>query len=621
MALSAIAKLLEDRRQKITGDSLFWRRLPPIFELRVPASVSLDGATSFLFPLPMPPRSLDISYPFAVEVSPTANAGVVVERNGVITRDIRIAGTMGQRVKPYQGSHFGSIIPKNRRVSTSEVASKTVPNVGISGHRFLLHLRDNIFGLYSELTQDPETAEETRLILHIPKDGLSLVVEPRTVTFPRDAGRSRLSYDYEITLTAIENAKALPPPQEDRGILSQLADAVQQVRAAIRLVSAAIRDLQQIRAELERIARTVANIVADIAAVAEDLAGLVDNSKRSVTTTRDRLEALVDRLDAALFDTATANVVTDDTAQLLLGISDSLHAILAHPELFEPSAQERTEAAFRRGLGLLAERSRAGLTAAAAGPAPASQAALARAGTLPGDLERDTTARALPEDLRVYRSTIEVVLRAGDTLEGLAARYLGDARRWRHIAILNALEDPYITDLGFPNTLGPGDRILIPSTAQVPRRGPNPAVLGARPEDPAEVRELGGDFLVTYDERGGTDWTIDEDGGAVDLRIARGRACVIQDLRTRVETERGTDVMFRALGVERVIGFGIAESEVEAIRLRVAESVEADPRVAQTLDLAVTRALDVLAIDLSVQLRGSRDAVVVQGSTVPPTDA
>lgn len=621
MALSAIAKLLEDRRQKITKDSLFWRRLPPIFELRVPASVALGGSTSYLFPFPMPPRSLDVEYPFAIEVTPTSNGGVVVEENGVITREIKIAGTMGQKVKTYGGSHFGSIIPKNRRITTSEVASTTLPNVGISGHRFLLHLRDNIFGLYSELKQDPETAEETRLILHIPKDGLSLVVVPRTVIFPRDSGRSRLSYDYEITLTAIENAKALAPPTEDRSILSQLADAVQQVRAAVRLVSAAIRDLQRIRAELERIARTIANVLADIAAVAEDLAGLVDNTKRSATTTRDRLEALADRLEAALFDPATANVVTDDTAQLLLGISDSLHAILAHPELFEPTAQERTEAAFRRGLGLLADRSRAGLTAAAGGPAPASQAELARTGTLPGDLERDTAARALPEDVRAYRSTIEVTLREGDTLERLSATYLGDARRWRHIAILNALEEPYITDLGFPGTLGPGDRILIPSTAQAPRRGPNPAVLGARPEDPAEVRELGGDFLATYDDRGGVDWTVDVEGGSTDLRIARGRACLVQDLRTRVETERGADAMFRSLGVERVIGFGIAESEVEAIRLRVAEAVEADPRVAQTLELDVTLERDTLALDLRVEVRGSRDAIAVQGSTALPAPA
>lgn len=616
---SAIGLLVEEARQRSTNDRLFWRRLPPVFELQVPVRVSGGVGTSYLFPLPMPPQEMSVDYPFAVEITPTMGGGIVVEENGVPTVDIRIAGTMGQRPKQYRGGYFGLIEPSERRLSGHNATQRTsavTGALGLTGHRFLQHLKSSVFGLYADLKRDPETAEETRLILHNPKDDEHFVVVPQRFRMPRDVGRSRLVWNYEITLTGVELAKALEAPSEDKSILAKLAGAAAQIRAMIRVATAAINDLNRIRGEIERFARQFVGALDDMTSILEDLDQFVAETKRSVTTTRARIAAVADRLERALEEDG-ANI-SDDTAAIAMEVISSVHGILLHPEAFTPSSEERTEAAFRRGLGLLSTRSRSALTAAASSLPPASERELRSASILPGDVVRDDQARALPEELRRYRSAFEVDLRPSDTLEMVAARYLGDARLWRHIAIINDLREPYISPIGYPHTALPGSRILVPSVEASARRAPNPAVLGSDPDDPPDVRELGTDWLVEYTPAGLEDWAVDEEGGAVDLRTAQGVACVSQDLRARIETPQGSDPLYRTFGTGQVVGFGEASLEDIAVSLRVAESLEADPRVREA-DVTVERPrADVVSTSARVFLRGLRDTVAVQGSTLPP---
>lgn len=614
---SAIELFEEERRRAVTGDNLFYRRMPPVFELEVPTRYGVGG--SYLFPLPMPPQETTVEWPFSVEITPTLGGGVVAEQSGVVTVNIMVRGTMGQRPKKYTGSYFGSIRPPRRALSVHPAVERTTPGQRISGHRFLLYLKHAVFGMYSDLKADDEASEETRLIFHNPKDDEHYVVEPRSFSIPRNLRGKVGPWNYEISMVGVELAKAVHLPTEDRGLLAKMLDTVASVRSAIRLGQAAIRDLNTIRGEIERVARNVAGAIDDIAGIFEEMTSFVDNTRRAVTTAKARLLGAVQRLEEAV--ESVGDALGDDVVHLLNEVQDAAGELLARPEVFEPDQRETTTQAFQRGLGLLGTRSRAVLEAASSADPPRTSGELRNAGTLPGDLVRDDRARELPEELRAYRSAFEVDVDDGDTLESIAGRHLGDARRWRHVAIINALSYPYISRDGLPNTLRPGDRVLVPSTQAPARRGSNPAVFGAQPGDPVAVRELGVDWLVERDPGTGLeDWVIDVEGGSTDLRVAEGVDCLAQDLVARLETERGSDPLYRTLGVRRVIGYGAPDAEAEAIRLRVAEALEADPRVVQAVGVQVSSPTpDTVAVEARVLVRGLRDPLTVQASTAAPT--
>lgn len=610
--------VLEQLREEQTGDDKFFRRMPPVFELQVPARATRGAGTSFLFPLPMPPRAIEVEYPFAVEVTPTMGGGVVVEENGVVTVQIRIQGTMGQKIKPYKGSYFGLISPPNKKLSDKPVVARTMQGMDISAHRYLLHLRDAVFGTYSDLKEDDELASETRMILHIPKDDEHYVVVPKSFRVPRDASR-KMIWDYEILLegVAVANAELVSAP-EDKPILAQLLDAVTAVRSAVRLVQATVRDLSKIRTEIANVASEIVGVIDDVAAVFEEVSDFIDGTKDAISACRSRIDSAIDRLETAMERLDPS--VSDDTAHLCLELNDSMHEVLAHADLFEPSPDVVVAAAFRRGLGLLADTSQSALTAASSADPPASQSALRSTGTLPSDAVRDQRARSLPEEFKQYRSAYEAIVDEDDTLELIASREMGDARRWRHIAILNALQHPYVSRSGLPNTLEGGARILIPSTAAPAPRTANPAVYGARPDDPTEVRALGSDWLVTVDPVSELeDWTIDLDGGSVDLRVASGVACLVQDLTAVMETERGSDALYANFGIREVIGFGLPLIEIDAQRLRTIEALESDPRVERVADVTISGQGDTIERVARVAIKGLREPVTIQGSTAPPS--
>ncbi len=603
MAAGLIAQFEEERRQVLTGDADYAKRMPPIFELRVPPRAVVGGNTSFMFPLPMPPQTLDLTYPFALDITPSLGAGVVVEQSGILMVEIRLAGTMGQKTKAFRGSNFGKIGLPNARRGGREVSRRSPPGSSLSGHRYLLHLRDSVFQTYSDLKQDPETAEDTQLILHLPKEGEHYVVEPRSFTVPR---RARESWHYQITLVGVAMAKALPTATEDKSLLEQLLDAPAQARKAIRLAQASMQELAALRSDIESTFRSVVGVI-------DDVSSLLDETTSFITGTKDRLEVSRDRVLSAAANLERAavglyNAGPDELLHALLEIGDSIESLAVHSSTYEPGVP--VDGAFRSGLGLLSDASTPETSSAAT-----TYSAL-RTTAQSGDSLRDQAAREVAEEFKRYGSSFTAQLRETDTLEGLAAKYLGDARLWRHIALVNNLAPPYISDNGEPGTLGPGDTVLIPSEQRAEERRSSPAVLGAPSTAPIEVRELGTDFQTIVDPVSGLeDWAIDTEGGAEDVLVAEGAACLVQDLRARMRTERGTDALYPSFGVVKSAGLGIPpESQAAAGALRVVEALEADPRVEQAT-ASVTISGDTASTEAQVQVRRLRETLRVQAST------
>jgi hypothetical protein len=88
-----------------------------------------------------------------------------------------------------------------------------------------------------------------------------------------------------------------------------------------------------------------------------------------------------------------------------------------------------------------------------------------------------------------------------------------------------------------------------------------------------------------------------------------------QGLTTRVLTERGTDILYQDLGMQRVIGLGVTDIDLENLRFRAQEALANDPRVAsvQRVDFKATSGSpDAIVIDVTVQVRGFTQASNIQ---------
>jgi hypothetical protein len=164
-----------------------------------------------------------------------------------------------------------------------------------------------------------------------------------------------------------------------------------------------------------------------------------------------------------------------------------------------------------------------------------------------------------------------------------------------------------------PGILGRGAKILVPTFGTPPERQPLLPVLGVKNEENAEAHLLGADVeLVEVGGREGSpifDWAIDSDRGSVDVKTVSGIPNMVQGVRTRLLTEKGSDTLFKRMGVDRMIGLNIVPVDLETARFRFREAITQDPRIAvvQQLDFESgtdSTPADAVVIDATVELKG-----------------
>lgn len=612
MALSALKALREKTRQQATGDSFYYKRLLNFFELRVPQEVAFGVTSEFFFPMIIPPESMRVEEPFTVEVTPTQGGGLYAEENGIVQRIITIRGHTGFKPRALKGNGTFSLFTTSpEKKSYSRQLPGFVPDA-ITGQRHFQYLQDAVFRTYGDLKRDPATAENTKLIFHIPKDDEHWLVVPRAFTLERNASMPHV-YHYSIEMIAVDRATAVDQDfSEDRGLFDTLRDAVRTVKAAIDMVSGAFNDLTRIVGELE-------NFVKDVAKILDAVATVIDAARNFVNGVTDLIQAPLALLDSTLgiIDSSLeawdalkeANEDIRDIPDVVLHkfdeIRDALELFLTHPEKFETPLQAAARRRKQRSV-LLRDISEARRAAARASAAPASIDAWASIGTTltPGDVESgegELFAAILTPD---YSSAQLVVVGQGDTLTNLATRYLGDGRKWEDIADTNNLEGPFVdeqasSDLqtadeaAFPNALGVGDTILVPNFSKSAQERPILVVLGVRPTEDPLVHLLGRDVAAVRIEgtasqpasilaprRPQYDLPVDVAGGSLDAQSASGIANLSQGLLFRITTERGTDILYRRVGLGRVPGTNQAGVDLEITRFRISECLGADGRIA-----------------------------------------
>lgn len=655
MTISPLKFIQEKIRQGVTQDENFYRRMLYYFELQIIPLQSGPGpvtglSSSFFFPLILPPTSISLGEPFAVELTPTQRGGLYAEENGIIQRPLKIKGNTG--FKPRKLKTFGAPGgsgppgPSTARPLTSPQTvsySRELPCIAaldISGHRHFQYLQDSVFRTYADLKRDPVTAADTRMFFHNPKDDEHWAVIPNNFALDRDAS-SPILYNYSIDLTIIGKADApsVDLDFDDKSILDILNNALYIASLGANTVEGAVNDLTALNND---ISTSISNINL-----------LIDDVENILSATQDFVDGNEDFIDLQYSAVQTAMELAEEVVGLFSDpnnpefqesppsvtnmfrkMIDGLEMIATNPSSFRPT-NEKSMSNMRDHQELRRTVTQEKQTEIEDGAGPTSYAELDALGTgmTPGEITASKGIITAGGEIKKFKNAQKVKVSQGDTLGTLSAQYLGDARLWQYIAIANGIKPPYVDDmastpldkgsadeilLGF--SLGIGADILIPSNTAAPTDYPSLPVLGSTLDESMDNQLLGVDALLEVSQGTGSigdgnvlwDVAVNTELGSTDIKLAEGLDNIIQVIQLRIQTEHRSDPMYTKVGMKRIIGLNFLLADLENARYRVRETVGADSRIANVKDLKFDQVEDGLDINMDAVLRGFSESQPIQ---------
>lgn len=599
--MSALDELIEDMRQDRLGDGRYIGSFPYALEMKVPVTEEPLGSVVFVFPLG--PDQLVVKRVFGQTVVPTLG-GVVAEERGLVWRDLTISGHFGLRPKT-------GIDTTTRSPSTAEGFGPVSPVDQLSGPLWVRRMLVNIFDRYAALKADPETSAGTVLIWHDFKEEESFVIVPGEVNLNRTTA-TRLLYPFTIQAKAIGPADKLILPVEELGpiasALSDLRSVVRAVSRALGLVEAAFQEASAVLGEVRYFAATVDSVfdsVSRIIAAAKDFTEGVTSTISvglslftSAAEALDAILALLESDEPNSAGIAAVDTVPAEVRQTFAEMQDGLHGIMAQPAAFARTYEIEALAHAKESQGMRSV-SRADLDLAALSPATTAAEMETRT-TGAGDRTRkDADAFPRARVFGSYTGFHPYTVRGGDTVQGLAARFLGNGMLWYDIVLVNGLKPPYISWAGGPNVARPGDTLLMPRLG-----GGSPTNSAARKTGAAAEQLFGRDcrLVETPTSRPGrpeVDLAIDA-RTSTDLATIGGTANLVQAVQLRVWTTRGTMVHYPGYGLPPTVGFGNTAANLTALKVGLRSTLAQDSRIAAVLAIRTSASGDTLEVDADV---------------------
>jgi hypothetical protein len=626
MAASIVDILAEEARKEITGDTNYAKKGAYVFVLHGPPG---EGPISPLeskaqFPLVLNPETFNYDCPFASELTALQEGGVVAEENGIVIGEITMTGTTGFKVrKPLGDTSFTSGDGEFSGVlDAGGIAANTSTNsLGVTGHMHFWRLFGRCFDGYSALKKNPQHAPKTWMEFHSLKDELHLKVVPRRFTLDRSNSRDRVTYRYNIALAVVGPASEqdITVPSPDEGLLQGMKNTINKVRNAVQSIQAAVDDVTAVIDEVRRSITNIAGILDDVGGILDAATDLVNGVKKFMDIPKVFINSASELVESAAGLAATVASFPADVAQSFREIGDGLDRLVTASrdhfrEKFDEVGRkyERLTDGPQEGKDPARDARASTLSAAAtSGKGRLSVTEGFGTGVRVGDVRRGrrdpikSRSRLQPGRFRGFQ---ERVVNDGDTLQSLAAKYMGDARDWGAIALANQLKAPYITTgPKLPGTLSRGDSIIIPIAETL--ANPDTLTTGAASLSDSQAESLlGVDFESVRIDKNTYGWAIDTAGGSVDVHKVRGVANLSQAIGARFRTEQGHNILYPQYGLPRLVGGRTAGDDFVNARYEARRQLLADARISRLVSLRFVARNDALELVSSVQPIGFTSA-------------
>lgn len=605
--MSILEERKETARQERTGDNKFFGTYLYLFELQLPTA-ALNGTDytlpkiNLVYPLAINPAGYAIEDPFTVAVSPGTNGGLVVEENGIIQRRIKINGTTGFAPKPFHGS---LTLAQDLKANSSYFPRGKFLLDKLSGQRHLQFLQDRVFRNYADLKRDPRFAKDVKLFFHNIKDDEHWQVIPENFNL----NRGPTLYYYEISLIAVAPAQSrqLPKRKEVRSWFDKLKDGIATARAALQRITGYINVINQVANEIAQVVSSVVSVVEDVINIANEIANVINGVARAAADILNRIRSIaVTARNLAVELQASITNFGPTIAQAWHGLADEFEGL-------------GIDGSFRNALRDLPP-SRDPLTGkvvsttSTAATNAQTLAELGRSGTAlsASDIANILTAERTDAPLPRFSSVEHYRVSGSDTLASISSRFLGDVQYWWTIATINNLRPPYISQIPLPNTIRPGETLIVPSLAEAtPSLAESGVLTDGRGTLEAQLLFRDAKLVRSTRFPNRYDLQLDSTKNNSDVLYVEGVENLKQAMNTRLDTLLGENVLFPNVGLNRVIGMGEPLVDAEILKVYISQTIAADTRVAAISAISVsnTQALDRYDVVVDVAVRGFNSPV------------
>lgn len=594
----SFTSIQEAARRAATGDSWYVGEYPYALELVV------NGGFSQVFVLPVGPEAYTVKRVFRQAVTPTLG-GLVVEEQGLLWRDIEVSGSFA--LAPSLGyDTTGTPFVAGFKPEALVPAG----NVKLSGPMWTKRLIRNVLEQYAAIKLDPKLGPGTYLVWHDFKMDDHWVVVPSEIGVARTTSR-RMQYPYRLQLRTTGDADAIVIPPSKVSLIEKFRNAVGAVEQALDLGEAAILEGSQILGEVRYAAAQIDSVLDSYAVMLEAGRNFVEGVTATISVGATFVQSLAAAMEAQCALMEEVESLPASVRANYQNALDQVHAVGAQRSAFGTTYSQAAATQRAQETSTAGKASTAALEAAKAAGPPATAADMEARALRSTDADLGGKGDPAARTYGTYAGARDYTVGAGDTLQAIAAREMGDGALWYDLAIVNGLTAPYVSLTGAPGTVRPGDVIAVPTVSAAPasavvtaRSGSEPGedLLGTNLRLVPSSRSRVGRPVVTL--------AIDRRTNQ-DLRLISGFANYQQALQMRLWTERGTLPLSPQYGLRSFVGYGSAAADKTAIVASFRETLLQDSRTKQVGRLSIEIEDDAITLEADVVPVGTAQAVSV----------